>query len=86
MTTISVRGLSPELLSKLRQQARSEGIGLNSLVLRLLRDRSGALPKPLAARRFVDVDALAGTWNAQQAQAFERATAPFSQVDRLLWK
>jgi hypothetical protein len=85
MATISVRGLKPELLSKLKQQARSEGIGLSTLVVRLLQVRSGATQES-AARGFVDLEALAGTWNAPQAQAFERATAPFSQVDSLLWK
>jgi hypothetical protein len=87
MTTINVRGLSKELLSKLKQQARSEGSSLSRLVVRLLQDHAGTEPTTsFGARRFVDLDALADTWNAQQVDAFERAIVPFSQVDPLLWK
>lgn len=33
-----------------------------------------------------DLDALAGTWSAGDAQAFNNAVAPFEQIDDALWR
>jgi signal recognition particle GTPase len=39
-----------------------------------------------ARQTYDDLDALAGTWSAQQARQFEQAMSPFSEVDPALWK
>jgi len=85
MASMSIRGMDDQALARLKAQAEQEGSSLNSLVLRLLQGagtsgRSGALQK------FDDLDALAGTWSKREAQAFERNTAAFSEVDATLWK
>jgi len=83
MASMSIRGLDDQALSRLKNQAEQEGSSLNSLVLRLLQ---GTDRQPGALRKFDDLDALAGTWSKQEAQAFERNTAAFSEVDASLWK
>ncbi len=83
MASMSIRGLDDQALSRLKSQAEQEGSSLNSLVLRLLQ---GTDRQPSALRKFDDLDALAGTWSKQEAQAFERNTAAFSEVDATLWK
>lgn len=83
MASMSIRGLDDQALSRLKSQAEQEGSSLNSLVLRLLQ---GTDRQPGALRKFDDLDALAGTWSKQEAQAFERNTAAFSEVDPTLWK
>ncbi|MGH8254671.1 MAG: hypothetical protein ACRET0_00450 [Steroidobacteraceae bacterium] len=47
---------------------------------------SGTQTKSTALPEFDDLDALAGTWTRRQAQAFERDTAAFSEVDSTAWK
>lgn len=84
MATMSVRGLDEKVLQRLKRQAEQEGTSLNSLVVRLLRGEGPATAAP--RKKFDDLDALAGTWTAQQARAFERDTAAFSHVDPALWK
>lgn len=86
MVTMSIRGIDEQVLARLKHQAEQEGSSLNSLVVRLLRGDSDAARKPRNLQKFDDLDALAGTWNSQQAHAFERNTAPFSEVDPALWK
>lgn len=86
MATMSIRGIDEQVLARLKQQAKQEGSSLNSLVVRLLRGDSDPARKPRNPQKFDDLDALAGTWNSQQARAFERRTAPFSEVDPALWK
>jgi hypothetical protein len=33
-----------------------------------------------------DLDAMAGTWSEADAVAFQTATAPFEQIDDVLWR
>ncbi len=86
MATMSIRGIDEQVLARLKHQAKQEGNSLNSLVVRLLQGDSDSTRKPRNLQKFDDLDALAGTWNSQQASAFERNTAPFSEVDPALWK
>ncbi|MBI5438242.1 MAG: hypothetical protein HY936_04755 [Nitrosomonadales bacterium] len=85
MASMSIRGLDDQALSRLKSQAEQEGSSLNSLVLRLLQGTCTD-KQPGALQKFDDLDALAGTWSKQEAQAFERNTAAFSEVDATLWK
>lgn len=83
MASMSVRGLNDKALARLRRRAEREGSSLNSLVVRLLQgEGTQAKTRPV----FDDLDALAGTWSAQDQRAFERQTAAFSEVDATLWK
>ena len=84
MATMSIRGLDDQVLAKLKIQAEHEGSSLNSLVVRLLQG-TGSTVQPNALKKFDDLNALAGTWTSKEAQAFERNTAAFSEVDAALW-
>jgi len=77
---MSIRGLDEKALARLKSQAAQEGTSLNSLVLRLLQD-TGTAMRPGVLKKFDDLDALAGTWSNEEAQAFERNTAAFAEVD-----
>jgi hypothetical protein len=86
MATMSVRGIDPKALARLKRQAEREGTSVNALVLRLLggepAERKARAPLPA----FDDLDALTGSWSSAQLRGFERATAPFREVDPALWK
>ena len=84
MTSMSIRGLDDQALARLKSQAKREGSSLNSLVLRLLQGINTEMP-PGSLKKFDDLDSLAGTWSDEEAQAFERNTAAFAEVDPTLW-
>jgi len=86
MASMSIRGLSPKTVARLKRRAAREGTSLNTLVLRLLQADENLLQTPRLLEKFDDLNALAGTWNAEQGRAFERDTAAFSEVDPALWK
>lgn len=86
MATMSIRGVDEQVLARLKHQAEQEGSSLNSLVVRLLQGDTDPAQKSSTLKKFDDLNALAGTWSSQQARAFERRTAPFSEVDPALWK
>ena len=80
MTTITVRGLGPDDLAALKQQAECEGISMNRLALRRLVNK----PHPESSAPS-ELEALAGTWSPEEADRFERAIAPLEQVEPDLW-
>ena len=84
MASMSIRGLDDQVLARLKLQAEQENCSLNSLVLRLLQGTATAF-QFAALKKFDDLDALAGTWSDQEAEAFERNTAAFAEVDAALW-
>ncbi|HSV45626.1 MAG TPA: hypothetical protein VLJ58_07535 [Ramlibacter sp.] len=84
MTVISIRGIDDKAVALLKQQAQREGTSLNALAVHLLETQAGIRLPAKAERIFDDVDALAGTWKAADAKAFESATAAFSKVDPAL--
>lgn len=86
MATMSIRGLDDKVLSRLKRQAQREGASVNSLVLRILHDEGATRPSASRLQPRRDLSALAGTWTAREAREFERATAPFREVDPELWK
>lgn len=86
MSSMSIRGLDDKALARLKRQAERDGMSLNSLALRLLAGGAQGRARTRGLEQFDDLDALAGTWNAQQSSAFERHVAPFAEVDRALWK
>jgi hypothetical protein len=86
MSAISVRGLDQKALARLKQKAQREGTSFNAVAVRALEAEAGTQPAGKAQRVFDDLDALAGTWKAADARAFEGATAAFGEVDEKLWK
>lgn len=86
MTNLSIRGLDAKALAALKVRAAREDASVNTLVVSLIEQALGhRRAKPLL-RRHDDLDDLAGTWRKNEGADFERATAPFNEVDPQLWK
>jgi hypothetical protein len=86
MTNLSIRGLDDKALAALKRRAAAEDASVNMLVLRFIEQGLGLRRAKPSRTRHDDLDALAGTWRRQDASEFERATAPFAEVDAALWK
>ena len=79
MPNVLLRGLDASTLARLRARARRRGISVNRLILETLqREQAGG-------ETFHDLDGLAGTWSKEEADAFDAAVAPFSEIDPELW-
>jgi len=86
MTTLCVRGLESGALALLKARADREGVSVNTLMLKLIRQELERDQAPHARQRFTDLDELRGSWNAAEAAEFDAAVAPCRQVDKTLWK
>jgi plasmid stability protein len=82
MSQITVRNIPAAIEAKLRLLADQSGLSLNQTVIHLLESATGG--KPAARRR--DLSAIAARWDDCEADAFDRATAPFESVDEEVWR
>ncbi len=85
MTTMTLRGVDEKITAALKEKARKEGISVNALMLRVLKESLG-LEKKKRGVVYDDLDHLAGTWSKKDAAEFERAAAVFEKVDEEMWK
>jgi hypothetical protein len=72
----------------IRAEARRRGLSVNRTVLGLLAGAAGLVtaPEPTAPTGpFTDLDHLAGTWSAEEAEEFDRAVRVVRVIDRDLW-
>jgi hypothetical protein len=82
MNQFTVRNIPASIEGKIRSLAERSGLSLNQTVIHLLETATGG--KPEARRR--DLSAIAAKWDAGEADAFDRATAPFESVDEEVWR
>jgi hypothetical protein len=83
---ITLRQLPSRLAAELVRQSRTRRLSLNRLVIELLSEHLGLVHGHASSERAPDeVDALAGRWSAEDADAFDRATAAGRQIDDELW-
>jgi hypothetical protein len=77
-----------DLEKRIEAMAREENASLAQTVIRLLlratglRDSPGSGEEP---RTDHDLDALAGSWSAEDAEEFERALAEQRRIDPDIW-
>jgi hypothetical protein len=85
MTTMTLRGIDNTISGALKEKARREDSSVNTVMLRILKEGLG-LEKKKRNVVYDDLDHLAGTWSAEDAAEFEKATAVFEKVDEDMWK
>jgi hypothetical protein len=83
--SITVEGLEPAILDRLHVEALRRGVDVGVVIQQVIRDGLGpvATSDPIQSH---DLDALAGTWTAEDTAAFLSATADFRQCDEDMWK
>lgn len=85
MTTMTLRGIDEPLSQTLKELARNQGVSLNTLALRLIREATG-IDKRKRTLEHHDLDALAGTWCEKDEIEFKNATQSLEAVDAEMWK
>lgn len=81
MKALTIRNLPASVAEALEQEKRRRGRSLNQTVIDLLRQSLG-----VEATRSNGLARLAGRWDDQDLREFERAVAPFEQIDEELWR
>lgn len=85
MTTMTLRGIDDSLSQTLKELAHNQGVSLNTLTLRLIREATGVDKRKRTVIHH-DLDNLAGTWSEDDELAFRNATKSFEAIDEDMWK
>jgi plasmid stability protein len=85
MKAVTLRNLPPTLDRTIRERAKKKGVSVNKVVIGLLQEHLGESEKR-PARRYHDLDELAGSWSKQEAEVFDEALAKQRAIDPELWK
>lgn len=85
MTTMTLRGIDDALAQALKELASRQGVSLNALALRLIREATG-VDKRKRTLLHHDLDNFAGTWGKDDEEAFLNATASLETIDVEIWK
>ena len=85
MTTMTLRGIDEPLAQALKDLARNQGVSLNTLALRLIREATG-VDKRKRTLVHHDLDALAGTWDKEDEVSFKTNIRSLETIDEEMWK
>jgi plasmid stability protein len=85
MTQLTVRGIDETLHQEIKIHAKERGLSVNRYVVELLREATGQIEPSGEIVVYHDLDHLAGTWSAEEADAFEQLLLEQRQVDEELW-
>lgn len=84
-SNFNLRGISPQVMSLLKREAKEHKISVNQLILKLVEQGVGYSDKP---KRVIhhDLDFLIGAWSAKESKDFEERIKIFEKIDQELWK
>lgn len=85
MSVITLRGVDETTAKILKERAKKDGISVNAVLLKTLRQSLG-LEKKKRNAIHNDLDHLAGTWSETDFTKFQKRIADFESVDDKLWK
>lgn len=83
MKSITIHKIDDDIEQVLVTLAQKEGISLNRLIKRLLRERLGLTDEPINYR--ADFVEFCGVWSDEEADQFDKAVADFAVVDEIDW-
>lgn len=86
MSSLSIRGIDPDLANTLKQQAQSTGKSVNQLVLDVLQEHVGLHKKKRFTQEYHDLDFLFGQWTESDLANIQGKIDAESQIDDELWK
>ena len=85
MATMTIRGIDDEVSVLLKKQAKSEGISVNALLLKMVKVSLG-IEKKKRTKIYHDLDYLAGTWSDKDLKEFQKNVEDFEKIDKEIWK
>lgn len=78
-TQLTIRGVSEELDSRLKEISRSRGASVNATVLKILEQALGVVERRKRLERYA-------TWTGEDLEVFERALGAQRTIDGDLWR
>jgi predicted transcriptional regulator len=85
---INVKIHTLDILSRtwIQDEAQRTGASVETVIERLIQRGIAVERQSARGQRYHDLDSLAGTWSAEDANAFRVATMDFVQIEAALWQ
>ncbi len=84
--SLTIDELDDATLEWIDQEAQRSGVPVAAVVRHLIHQGMVVERKNEQCKEYHDLDALAGTWTAEDEAEFLRAVEDFDQVDPALWQ
>lgn len=83
-SNFNLRGISPDVMSLLKREAKEKKVSINHLILQLIEQGIGYTTK---GKRIChhELDHLAGTWSKAEGREFDKHTKIFEKIDEEVW-
>ena len=85
MSSLSIRGVDPQLAAVLKEQAKKSQKSINQFVLDTLRQHFGLMKEKHFTREYEDLDNLFGRWSDEEFTAIQGKIDGERQIDEELW-
>jgi plasmid stability protein len=85
MKTMTIRGLEPELMEKLKSNARRQDKSLNQFVIDMLKQQMGMKKEKKFTAVYHDLDHLFGRWSDKEFERIQGKIDAERKVDQELW-
>ena len=86
MKAITIRGIDPSVLSKLKQLAKNENKNVNQLVLDMIKQNIGMQKGKKYSKKYDDLDHLFGIWTDDEFNKIQGIIDGQRKIDRELWE
>ena len=86
MSSLSIRGVDPQLAATLKKQAKASQKSINQFVLETLRKHFGLDKEKQFTREYTDLDGLFGRWTDEEFSRVQGKIDSERQIDDEQWK
>jgi hypothetical protein len=86
MAPVTLDNLNARVLERLCVEAQRRGVDVKAVIKEIIENELGPLTEPDTTPLHHELDALAGTWSAEEAAAFLSTIADSRQCDSDLWQ
>ena len=86
MKTMTIRGLEPFLIKKMKELAKQENKSLNQFVVETLMLRMGMKKEKKFTVKYHDLDHLFGKWSEKEFNRIQGKIDSERRIDKELWE
>jgi ribosomal protein S24E len=86
MKTMTIRGLEPSLIDKLKSSAKKQDKSLNQFVIDTLKQHMGMTKEKKFTAVYHDLDHLFGRWSDKEFEKIQGKIDAERKIDRELWE
>ena len=86
MKTMTIRGIEPALIDKLKENAKKQDKSLNQFVIDTLKQHMGMKKEKKFTAEYHDLDHLFGRWTAKEFEKIQGKIDSERNIDKELWK